>query len=363
MEPSQPDTSSSFSKIQNYAIVTLVAILIWLYSESENVKLQKPLRFSVQFVAPPGQQLLILPLDKLQAIAPTSKQQVDVTVQSATSQYAQLQQLQRTPIHLTVTEDPDHPTQIVDLRDMLLDSPLGNLGATFQAVEPRRVRLRVERIEPVTMPVRVVVADGIQLASNPTTELTESVVHLPASIAQRRTDLTLEARVEREAANRLDPNVPHAMVVHLGLSPADALPEDLRQLLGQTTIEITPPTTTVTITIRKQTDSLVLTSLPILLTGPWSDLQRFSIEIEGGQRILTDEVHISGPSDTIESIEQGQLKIWAELRLTADDLESRITSKQLHINVPQNVHVESTIPLLQFKITPLVPGPAPATGS
>lgn len=361
MESSKPEKALSFVKIQTYAIVTLVAVLIWLYSESENVKLQKTLRFTVKFVAPPGQQLLILPLDKLQAIAPTSNQQIDLTVRCATSQYAQLQRLQMTPIELTVTEDPDNPTRIVDLRDMLRDSPLGDLGATFQTIEPRRVPLRVERIEPVTMPVRVVVGEGIQLASSPMAEPAESVVSLPASVAQHRTDLTLEARLEREAANRLDPNVPRAMVVPLVLSSTDTLPKDLRQLLRQTTTEIAPAATTVTVTIRKQTNHLSLTSLPILLTGPWSELQRFSIEIEGGQRVLPVEVRISGPSDVIDRVEKGQLKVWAELRLTADDLESRITSKQLHINVPHNVHVDSTIPLLQFTITPIANG-APSTG-
>jgi len=358
MDHNKSNTPTPLAKIQTYAIVTVVAALIWLYSESENVKQQKSLRFTVQFVAPPGQQLMILLMDTQSAGALTT-QQIDLTVRCATSQYAQLQQLQISPIELAVKEDPDDPTQIVDLRDLLQDSPIGNLGVTFQTIEPRRVRLRVERMEQITIPIQIVVADSVHLANTPTADPAESIVSLPASIAQRQTELKLVARLDPEAINRLDPNVPRPLVVGVALSPAETLPDELRTMLRHKTTTITPSSTTVTVTIRKQTGNLTLTSLPILLTGPWEELKRFSIEIEGGQRVLGDEVRISGPSDVIDSIESGELSVWADLRLTADDLESGITAKQLHISVPTGVHVESTIPRLNFTITP-INGTAPS---
>jgi len=364
MDNRKTNEPTPVAKIQTYALVTLVAMLIWLYLESENIKQQKPLRFAIRFVAPPGQKLLILPLGVPQAAAATTRSQVDITTSCAANQYAQLQRLQAQPLELTVTEDADHPNQIVDLRDMLLEGPVGDLGVTLDDIQPRRFQLRVERIEQITLPIHVVVAEGVHLATSPTLTPAEATVSLPASIAQEPDDLKLEARLEQDAANRLDPNVPRELAVAIKLAAADTLPNDLKSLLNLTPVQITPASTTVTVTIRKQTGNLTLTSLPILLTAPWAELNRFTVEVEGGQRVLGNEVKISGPSDIIDRIEKGELKVWADLRLTADDLESNINSKQLHINVPANVQVESILPRLNFTIlptatTPTVPAVAP----
>ncbi len=355
MERDKPTKPTLLARIQTYAIVSLIAVLIWLYSESENVKQQKPLSFVVRFVAPPGQQLLIVPDKQSDARTPTH-QEVVITVRCATSQYAQLERLQAETIELAVTPQADGPQQTVDLRTMLLDSPIGDLGVTIQDVRPPSVPLRVERVEMITMPIKVVVADGVQLATNPTIEPTEADFGLPASLIGRREELTLEARLERDATNQLDPNVPRELIAPVVLSTGD---KHLQEMLQQMAIQVTPPSATLTVSIRKQIGVLPLKSLPILITAPWAELQRFSVEIEKGKRVLDQEIKITGPSDIIDSIDKNELRVWADLRLTADDLESGITSKQLHINVPPNVQVESAIPWINFTITPIATTTAP----
>ena len=142
----------------------------------------------------------------------------------------------------------------------------------------------------------------------------------------------------------------------------DQLSDDLRKQLGSTRRAIDPASVQVTVTIRKQTSRLKLPGVPILVTAPWAELKRFGVEIKSGQRVLSEDVEVSGPSDVIDRISSGQIKIWAELRLTVDDLESAITSKQLHLNVPPGVRIESAIPLVNLTITPVqgaggLPGP------
>lgn len=360
MKQSKPDAPTLINKIQTYAIVTVVTVLIWLYLESENVKLQKPLRLTVSFVAPPGQQLLIIPARPSQTPTQPTKLQVDITVSCATSQYVRLQRLQDRPLELTVTEYADHPIQFVDLRQMLLDTPIGDLGVTLDEIVPPKFELRVERIEQVSRPIRVVVAEGIQLATTPVVEPAECTVGLPASVAQHVDLLLPQVSLERQTANTLDPNVPRELSVPITLAVSEDLEENLQKLIRINAPQIRPPNATMTVTIRNQTGSLKIPGVPIVLAAPWAEMKKYTVEIEKDKRVL-EEVRVTGPSDVIDRIDKGQLKVWADLRLTADDLESRITSKQVHINVPPGVQVESPIPRLNFLITPLVTPEPPTT--
>ncbi len=348
MEHTRPETAprSMWEKVQTYFIVTLVAVLIWLYSESENVKLQKPLQLTVQFVAPPGQEMFIVP---------ATRQQVQLTVSSATSQYDHLQRLQVKPIELIVTDDPDNPQQTVVLRDKLLNSPVGDLGVSIVDLQPRTLDLRVERIEQVTVPISTesIVPPGAQLASAPVIVPSEVTVGLPASLVYDLDNLKVEAKVDPDNVARLEENVPHKLTVPL------TLPGYLRDQLFGKAPDITPPTASITITIRKQTDTHTLTGVPILITAPWYELKRFAVQLQDDQRVLSEDVRLTGPSDVIDQIRKGESRVLAELRLSADDLESRITTKQLFLNVPTGVRVESTIPHVNFTITPIADSAAP----
>lgn len=349
---SQSSKPSTRAKVQTYIIVTIISALIWLYAESENVKLQKPMTFNVLFVAPPGQKL---------AITPGPKHRVQITVRCATSQFSQLQRLQGSPIRLTVTSnDPqsqDYPEQIIDLREQLHNSPIGELGVSIEEIQPKTVSLQIEQIEQMTMPISIdsVVSGDTQLAGQPTVTPTSASVEIPASVAEEAQFIKLVAGVAPEDTSHLEENVPGELKVPLTLS----MPSHLRDNMRQFTPVITPPQATVTITIRKRTGSTDVPGVPILIVAPWAELKRFSIELEDNQRVLDEKVKVTGPRDVIDKIDRNELKVWAELRLTADDLESGITSKPLLINVPSGVRVDSAIPSANFVIKPIVTSVAP----
>ncbi len=334
-------------KLETYLIVTIITVLIWFYAESENVKPYSPFPLNVQFVATAGQDLLI---------APARPQQVWLTVRCATSQYAALEQLaEGGPIELVVSEIPDNPEQIVVLSKKRLDETrLGELGLTIVDVQPPTINVRVERLEPVVIPIAPdsIVPDDIQLATPPTIDPPTATMVLPASVAGDLGDVALEARIDANRLARLDENVPHELTVPIGV------PQRLRERLRGINAPITPSTARVTITIRKQTDQYQHNSVPILLLAPWAELQRFDVTLKDNARVLREAVELSGPSDVIEQIKRGELKVIAELRLTADDLESSITSKPLRFNVPTGVRVESAIPRLSFTISPRSTAPA-----
>ena len=333
-------------KIETYLIVTVITLLIWLYAESENVKRYPPLPINVQFVPATG------PL----SIQPSKPQQVWVTVQCATSQYAKFERLAKAaPIELQVHEVSSGPDQVLILSQMLRQTQISDLGIHIVDVQPPTIPVRVERLEEVTLTVSTqsIVPKEIQLAEPPTLEHATATVLVPASAVEAIGKVQLQATLNPGVLERIEENVPTQVDVHL------TLPEDIATQLNLKKVMISPTKTRAGFTIRKRQNKETLKSLPILLLGPWLEMQRFNVEIEGGRRVLNDDVQVAGPSDVMEQIRKGEKRVWAELRLTVDELESRISNKQVYINLPEGVTVESAIPRVNFEITPIEPGVVP----
>lgn len=339
-------------KIETYVIVTIIAALIWLYAESENVKPYPPFAVNVQFVAPVGQNLLI---------QPARPQRVTLSVRCATSQYAALEQMaEEGSLRVAIDADPDSPEQVVILSQKRLDETrIGDLGITITDVQPTTFDLRVERLEEVALSISPdsVVPAGVQLAAPPVIEPPQVGLFLPVSLAVRAAELHLNARIDDATMQRLEENVPQELTVPI------TLPAMLRDELAGFTPAINPKTARVTVTVRKQSDTYLHSSVPILILAPWTELEKYRIRIENDRRVLDQDVELTGPSDVIERIRTGQERVWAELRLTADDLESGVNSKQLSIAVPPSVRVDSPLPRVNFTITPIEGnGSTPAAG-
>ena len=364
-----------WERIQLYVIVTMITVLIWLYAESENVKQQEPLGFNIHFVSMSGQRLVI---DR-PALEP-----VRIIVRCATGQYAQLRELLSQPLELSVSQEqavrrerppskdakglqPHYDLVVpVDIQDWLEESVIGELGVTFVDVQPSTVELQVAVLQDVTLPISAdrLVEDALQLTAPPILDPSEATFQIPRNYLQdingdpvaplgMKLQLT---QLKKDIIETLDENVPRVLTVPL--EPAVDFQDNW--WLGYS--KISPANINVTITIRKQTDTLELASVPILLVAPWSQLQRYSVVLEDNQHLLTRPISIAGPSDVIEKIRQGQVKVWAELRLTAEDLEKGITSQQVHINIPPNVQIESAIPVVHFSVTakqPIIPPTSP----
>ena len=365
--------STLWDKVQSYSIVTLITVLIWLYAESENVKQQKPLEFKIHFAPPASQDL---------AIDDPILDNVRIIVRCTTGQYARLREMLDQPLELTVSReqavrrarlDEDGPpgprpaydlVVPVDVQDWLESSAVGELGVSFVDVQPASVDLQVAVFERVSLPVSAdrLVDDPRQLASPPILERGEATMQIPLSYLEDidgnpiQPQIKLQVRpLKKEFLETLDENVPRKLAVPL--EPPVALRDGW--WLAHSTIN--PPNVEVTVTIRNQTDNLELSSVPIWLAAPWSQLQRYSVVLENDQFFLLKPISIAGPSDVIAKIRDGQVKVWAELRLSADDLETRINSAQIYLNVPANVQIESAIPVVHFTITPREPSvPTPA---
>jgi hypothetical protein len=341
-----------FTKIQTYLIVTVFTVLIWLYAEGENVRWHE-LEVYPQFVAPAGRDLVI---------EVNEPPRVTARFRCATSQLAQVQAAfaQGVRLEMHTDEKDGDPIQDVELASRLTAlQAISDLGIVIEETRPATVQVRVESLVSRRVPIAGVVEGDVQLASPAVVDVAEATVRLPASVARLIDDATrIEARINATNLESLDVNVQHTLEVPLNL------PEALR---GPYTV-LSPVRANVTFRIRDLREKFVIPIVPVLLAGPPVDLGKYRVALDEDNRVLR-EVAIVGPSDAIDRIRKRDFTVYALLMLNSDELERAATgaqSKQVIIQVPAGVTVDTTPDAVNFTVTRAEPSPLvapPSTGN
>jgi hypothetical protein len=331
-----PTLKSTLQGLRTVIVVTLVACLLWLYAENENVR-SHPLDLDIQFVAPPDRPLVIKPAQPVR---------VRAIIRAAAGKFAEVERRTRAgPVPIVVRNDPDgKPLQLLALRDLLAGNPaMSGLGVAITEVQPTTMEVSVEPYQTVTLGV-VVVADGVQLAGPATVDQKQVAVDVPASLAGELNGATAIARLDPHTLAQLEVNVPHQVEV----------PLELPEPLGDSPYVPSVSRVKVTLTIRKQTDTFTVPyAVPVLLQGPPMELANYSVVFSEESRFLRD-VALTGPSDLIDRIRQGEVKVVAYVPLTADQLEraagkEAVTSVPI-ISLPAGVTPVGSPPLVSYKI-------------
>jgi len=320
-------------KTETWIIVSLITVLIWLLAEGRTVESHRSV-LSVRLVAPPGQTL---------RIEPAEVQHLEMFYRSAAAQRVQVENL-ALPLEIEVTAgaDPRETRHLVNLRERLLaDTPIGELGIDVQRIEPNAIEARVQRLESLEMPIHVNTGQ-LWLAEPPRVEPERVSVVLPSGRVEQARSLAAEASLITLDPSGLQAGQTYTREVPLQLPPP---------LRGGTT-QMTPTRAKVTFTVRSTHETHTLATVPVLLVAPPTELSRFRVELEDEDRLLRDVV-VAGPSDVIERIRSGQTEVWARFRLSADDLESGVTSAPVTVDLPPGVTIESTLPRVSFTITRL----------
>src|SRR5690606_6462795 len=235
-------------KIETYIVVTVIAVLIWLYAEGETVKIYEGVPAQVQFVAPPGQDLIIEPAGVIS---------VRMSVRASASQYTQLKRLldDEGPIRLLV-EDTQGLERVESIPDRLAADAFADLSVTIISADPATVSLRTQQRVEVTLPVEVVPGD-LRLAGAPSFEPTHVTVRVPADAADRVRNQKVQAALSSvSVASNWEPNVAHALSVPL------TLPEPVPGT------EIAPSQARVRFTIERRPTTVELPLVPLYVTAP-----------------------------------------------------------------------------------------------
>lgn len=326
-------------KLQTSFVVTLIAVLVWLYAEGEAVS-QHQIQLQVKFVPPPGRPLLV---ERDRTASNDAPMLVWMTFIGSSGQRSQVEQIvSEGALEIMVTDRPDAetPEQTVALRDALADSRLGNLGISIVNTTPDTVSLWVEPL--VTEEIGVQVATGdLQLAQPPTPEPVKVNITVPARLADEAQNLKLIADLTREDLSQYEVNTQQTL---------PAVPLRLPQPLQRPGVVLERDTVAVTFTIRKQIDSVTLTAVPIHINAPPLVLEQYRIRLPEDQMVLPD-VRLAGPADVIDRIRRKDVRVWAELRPSVDELDDGVQSLTAHLNVPPGVTLETPLPQIQVEVT------------
>lgn len=322
--------SGLLSAAQTIILVTLVTGFIWLYAESENVK-ERAIDVQIRLVAPPGRDLLI---------EPESAVRVRTISLASTAQVAELQQIiDSGPLQLVVYDDPtaESSTQTLNMAAAISQHPvIEQLGLSIDRCVPAVLEARVERFQSHEVPIEIR-AQGVEIGPNPTVEPAMARMTLPASLSPGIESAVVLAQLDRRDVRGLAENVTHQLRVPLAPPLWLQGPE----------VTLEPKHAQVSFSLVNTNVELTRSGVPVFIVGPPGELSKYRIEV---QPFLDQDVTLVGPREAIEAIRDNGAEVYAELRLTADELERGIESKPVTIRSPQQVRLASEIPVVELSI-------------
>jgi hypothetical protein len=345
-----------WQEIQTVAVALLVAILIWVFADSANVR-GNTVSADVQLVSPPGKTLLI---------EPALLHNVSITFQGSAGQLAEMESLIQHPLRLEVDDVPGSPTQPLDLKG-LLPKVITELGVHVTEVVPPRIdKIDIEKLVRCDLPVTIVTesktvpANTLELAGPPVSSVKQVAVQLPERflrlVEQKKIELVadLQAQVQHPGASApaLQDNVEQSLEVPLVLTPQWwPVDDDTRGLLLRCKPD--PATATITFTPRRNRDKLHC-SVPIILGKPPTADERFIVKLAAGSDTIPAD--IEGPADVIKQVREGKVQVSALLKLKFEDFPVKgdaSGSKAILWQMPPEVKVlaPSPEPTVDYTIT------------
>ena len=322
------------NQLPNIGLVTLIAGLVWLYAEGQDVsdltrevRLQLPDRVGESTVVDFAQ--------------PQRLRSVQVTMKGATAPLSQLTaQLGAGALQLplTPTELPESGEYTIDLAEYLPRASLrtsdpasptiSDLGISVVSTDPAQVTLIVDQL--VSRQVRVIFSPrGATVRPGWTAEPSRVEVTLLASQIEAMggsTDALFVEAVPRVDLADLPAGEEHTLQMDLQLSEAF-----LSGDRAQRHVKLAQQTVDVTFTIARQQDRLKLNDpVPVWLTASPSELERYDVTLDETSRVLSD-VEVEGPRDLIDRLRRtdNDLRVVARFELTNEELDRGVTGAPL----------------------------------
>jgi hypothetical protein len=326
---------------QTILVVSLVSVVIWLFAEGENVR-RSQLPATLQIASGTDGRLVTW----VEGATPWDGR-ITINASGTTAGLDQLRDRLRQPTIFTPGTEgfPSTPgDHTLDLRALLRTlRDVRETGVAIESTEPASLLVHVDILESVELPVRVEVPDaeidGVPEATPPRVALT-----LPSLVRQRLLpDTNLIARVGPDVIRGLNRGRRETIQ-----SVALELPAELAATPRG--VRLTPPSVRVALTLRERTATEVLPTVPVQIRVAPIQLARWQIIIPETDQFLQD-VRVTGPSDEIERIRRGELRVIAVVSLSAQELASRITSKQVSFSdFPTSLQFQVEDPIITLEI-------------
>ena len=338
----EPKAKAAIGFVRTAIVVTLVSVLIWIVAEGESLAHER-IEVTVRLVDDPGGTIMIQPLRRS-----NWNGLVTIELEGSTAQVANLRELLRDPIQLKPGDpgiSPEPGQHIIDFAQTLRQSPLFvGKGVSILSVEPERIAVQVDQVQWHDFDVRVDVPD-LASASSPVAQPKQVRVLVPSQLAGAVADVT-------SLTARLSPMQIQGLEVGQRNTISDVPVELPAALRGHPFVRMEPATVSVIVTIESREDSIKLETVPVLIRRPAFQSQNWVVTIDPADQLLQG-VTVTGPDDLIERIRSGDLKVFATVTLTPDDLDARISEKQASFtDFPTPLHFSAPSTTVRLSITP-----------
>lgn len=344
-------------RVQSVGLVTLIAAVIWLYAEGQDVReITREVRLTLP--AEVGQSTVVAFANPAQAAS------VQVHLMGASASLSQVEQQLGAGEGLRLPVEPGDlrggGPATLDLASLIRrarvrpDQPtsptLMDLGISVLSVEPAELRVEVDQL--VEKRLRVLFDPGVvdvepDWGAEPA-EVGATLLRSRWEAVREATDaLFVEAVVPRGTLLALEEGVRQRDVqADLRLPevfvPAGPLADYTR--LHRRTVSLS-------FTIARQRAVAELGTVPVWLVSSPSELQRYRVELAADNRVLNG-VRIEGSRDLIERLkaEDSNLRVIARFELTSEELDRGASSTPLTAIEIQEVvngrrRVQAVVPL------------------
>ncbi len=300
---------------KSFAIVTVIAVTIWLFAEAESLG-EATLLARIQFVAGDAQDRLVRPVESAD---PT----VAIDVRGSRGGIGRARDsLASEPIRLA-PGSPGVPAtdgrHTVNLLNALLEyKPLAGQGLKVVSVRPQNVDIVVRELVTQGVPIepRLAGAEAVG-AIKVTPEVAQ--IRMPRSAWDALGDrLRLQARLTEEQVSRLPGG---------GVARVEARLERPPELAGVDDVTLLTSTAALEFTVKNRSATITVPVVPVQLVVPPIETERWGVTIQPEDQILSAE--ISGPSEIVERIKGPSERLIAVLALSSDELESGLKSKEV----------------------------------
>ena len=313
------DRKTIFEHLRTGLLVTLVTVLIWTFAEGQSLQTKRS-SGTIDFASGRGETFSVSVLDNP---SNTNSVQLQLQMEGSAARLDRLIDELRKPITLVpgMENIPRQPGQYtIDIRQALRSTQLlKESGVTLIAVQPATVQVAIDSMTTITLPVKVEVPSN-ELDGQAEPSPAQVEIRLPTEKTQQ---LSKEAAVVvRISHDDLAPfEAGHRVTLRgLRIEPGPAL-------AGIKPLELTTSSVDVSLTVRSKLKSITLPTVPVDLRIPPDELKRWVVQIPVEEQSLQN-VTVTGPSELIEQIKDGQLAIRAFVRLSFEDLEAQIPTKR-----------------------------------
>lgn len=299
------------------AIVTTVAVAIWVVAEAESVRVEAVQ--TVVAIESAGSEGYIARPDP----GALWTGRVTVTAEGSAGAIDRLKQAMQSGITLAPGRGLrlEAGSYAVLLRETLsgLES-IRDSGATISAVDPPSLVVEIAEQDSARVPIELD-ARGMSLESAPAIRPPHVVVTGPRALIAR---LTPESRaVVRLSEDDLRRRIPGQAETITDVRVA--LPAEIAASDWWGGAPLSPATVDVTITVRAQVRSITFASVGVLLCVAPVDYNDWDVLVAEHSRYLRD-VMLTGPSDVIGQFERGERRLDGLVRLSFQDMEAGVAA-------------------------------------